>query len=99
MSADGIMPLSYFEAGGEYTGQIGGMRFLIKKEEDRFIVSVWKGPFRFDAVKEDSISSESFEFNESGREDITNKLQNIYESNKDYWEKTVFSNDFDMYMQ
>ena len=99
MSADKIMPLSYFGAGGEYTGQIGGMRYMIKKEEDHFIVYTWKGPFRFDAVKKDSISSESFEFNENGREDITKRLRDIYENMKDFWDKTVFSEDFDIYLQ
>ncbi len=99
MSAEKIMPLSYFEAGGEYTGQIGGMRYLIKKEDDRFIVCTWKGPFRFDAVKEDSISSESFEFNEDGKEIITKRLRNIYEDMKEFWDKPVFSDKYDIYLQ
>lgn len=94
-----MMPLSYFEAGGEYTGQIGGMRYLIKKEDDRFMVYTWKGPFRFDAVKKDSVSSESFEFNDDGRGNVTKRLRCIYEDMKDFWDKTVFSDDFAAYLQ
>ena len=76
MSAENILPLSYFDAGGEYTGQVGEMRYLVKKEEDRFNVLSWKGPFRFDAVDEKKKRFESFEFSDSGRDQLIEWLNN-----------------------
>lgn len=89
------MPLSYFKAGGEYTGQISGMRYLIKKEDDKFAVYTWKGPFRFDVISDENKVCEYFDLNENGRENITKSLRNNYESKKDYWDKTVLMNEYD----
>ena len=90
MSAERIMPLSYFKAGGEYTGQMGGMRYLIKGQDDKLMVFVWKGPFRFDTVEESDLQTESFGFDEEGREEAIQCLNRLYEERKDYWDKAVF---------
>ncbi len=86
MSTKHIMPASFFDAGGEFTGQINNMRYLIIKEDDRYKVSVWKGPYRYDTVNDDLLTVEYFEPSENVIDQIKSKLEKIYSERESEWE-------------
>lgn len=74
MSAESIMPLSYFKAGGKYTGQVGDKRYLVERQEDYLSACVWDGPLCFDATEDEEKTFERFELSEEGRQQVISWL-------------------------
>ena len=81
------MPLSFYKAGGIYTGNIGAMRYMVKKEasdeSERLAVYIWPGPFIFEATKDELKSSHSFEVSEEGIEEATQWISKAYTENRE----------------
>lgn len=89
LTYDDALNLNYYKK-TTYTGWMGGMRFLIKREapEDAdpiFHVWIWPGPYIFD-LTDDSLKKENtFPFSNEGKEQAVDWINEQYEANISYW--------------
>lgn len=65
-----MMPLSFYKAGGVYTGGNKAVRYMVRKEDGdgdvRLVTYIWPGPFRFSATDDELKKSSSFELSDDG---------------------------------
>lgn len=77
-----LMPLSFFKAGGVFTGNINSMRYMVKKEafdeDERLSVYAWPGPFIFEKTGDELKISESFSLSDEGIKKTAEWLEDIY---------------------
>ena len=89
LTYDDALNLNYYKK-TTFTGWMGGMRFLIKREtpEDAdaiFHVCIWPGPYIFD-MTDDSLKRENtFPFSEDGKKQAVDWINTEYEANIKYW--------------
>ena len=89
LTYDDALNLNYYKK-TTFTGWMGGMRFLIKREtlEDAdaiFHVWIWPGPYIFD-MTDDSLKRENtFPFSEDGKKQAVDWINTEYEANIKYW--------------
>ena len=89
LTYDDALNLNYYKK-TTFTGWMGGMRFLIKREtlEDAdaiFHVWIWPGPYIFD-MTDDSLKRENtFPFSEEGKKQAVDWINTEYEANIKYW--------------
>jgi hypothetical protein len=100
-----IYSLIHYEYGLPYSGEYKGMRYRIartpmervfgKKDKGEATLEavVWKGPFSYDATKEEKISVE-FPFTEEGRIQVVKWLNEQYEGSVSMWDDGKVSNIF-----
>lgn len=65
-----LMPLSFFKAGGVYTGNVKSMRYMVKKEdfdeEERLSAYAWPGPFIFEKTDDELKKNRRFSLSDDG---------------------------------
>ena len=91
LSYDDALNMEYYKK-TSFTGWMGGMRFLIKKEshedsEDNFHVWVWPGPYIFDKTDDNKKKDIIFPFTDEGRKQSVDWINEQYEANIDNWPK------------
>lgn len=83
-----VLNLNFYKK-SHYTGWINPIRFLIKREEvDEnaiFHAWVWPGPYIFDLVDEKDKLEFTTTFNEEGKQEVVNWINEQYELYKDIW--------------
>ena len=89
LTYDDVLNLNYYKK-TTYTGWMGGMRFLIKREtpEDSdaiFHVWIWPGPFIFDLTDSSLKQEQTFPFTEEGKRQAVDWLNEQYESQNHLW--------------
>lgn len=84
-----FVPLAYFKR-ETYTGSVLGMRYWVKKVDDKLKAVVYPEPFCFEATPDEKKLSAEFDYTPQGREEVIGWLNNQYETRKDEWEKTPF---------
>lgn len=75
---------------GTYSGSLCGMRYLIcsKVMEDKSRVlslCIWPEPYGFSVTSEELKEFFQFDFTEEGLEALEQKLNEVYEQKKEYW--------------
>lgn len=82
-----MMPLSFYKAGGVFTGNAGSMRYMVKKETDheteRLVAHTWPGPFIYEATKDELKANESFDLSEEGINEASQWLKKEYIDKED----------------
>lgn len=84
---DYFMPLAFFKK-EVFTGSEKGMRFLIRKADDKLEGIIWPEPYSFAATQEDLKSKAEFEFSQDGVGLAVDWLNAQYEENQERWEKS-----------
>ena len=100
LTYDDALNLEYYKK-TTYTAWIGGMRFLIKKEEpvikeatedepevkgdSIFHVWLWPGPYIFDLTDKSKMIENTFPFSNEGKEQAVDWINEQYEVNKSKW--------------
>ncbi len=97
-SYDDALNLEYYKM-TSYTGWMGGMRFLIKKEETAdeetpsvFHAWVWPGPYIFDLTDDSLKIDKIFPFTEEGRQQTVDWINEIYNERLREWPKRKTDN-------
>ncbi|MDK2807573.1 MAG: hypothetical protein PWP24_306 [Clostridiales bacterium] len=74
-----------------YTGSKKGMRYRLErigeKPDFQIKVSVWPEPFCFDKTEETKITSQIFSFDEDGKNQIVDWLNEIYTAKQIIWKE------------
>ena len=89
LTYDDALNLNYYKK-TTFTGWMGGMRFLIKREtpEDAdaiFHVWIWPGPYIFDKTDDSLKRENTFPFSEEGKKQAVDWINEEYEANIKYW--------------
>lgn len=84
-----ILNLNFFNYGLPFYGSYKGMRYeLVKeKEETKFLATVWPGPYAHDATPDEKKTTQVFPFDEDGRKDAIDWLNEQYEKNINEWKQ------------
>jgi len=69
-----------------FSGSHCGMRYTIKKTEEGILVYIYAEPWSFDKTPEDKRSSKTFDFSEDGVTEAVKWLEEIYVSNRKFWD-------------
>lgn len=94
--------ITYYEHGQPYFGSHSGMRFRIarnpmddvalappdKKGDAVFEATVWPEPFCFEVTADELKTTKTFPFDMDGKQQMTDWLNEQYESRFDEWNKT-----------
>lgn len=87
---DKILPFNFFNYGGIYSGEHGGMRYIIKRGGEKpdyvFAAAVWPKPYSYDNTDKADITEETFEFSDAGREAAIEWIGSQYEDKINMWE-------------
>lgn len=74
-----IFPLAFYKK-SKFNGSKGKMNYRIEKvskeERDEFLLTIWKGPFCYDATKEEK-ETFSYPFSEDGLDQIVEHLNRL----------------------
>lgn len=92
-----VLNMNYYKK-TSYTGWMGGMRFLIKREEPQiaegeepaapiFHVWVWPGPYIFDLTPAEQKYTATFPFTEEGKKQSVDWINQQYEEHAADWPK------------
>lgn len=84
-----VLSIQYYKK-AVFTGSQKGMCYLIRKqteEETNYLEAVWwEGPFNFEKTKKEK-HSQKFSFDEKGKKDAVEWLNEEYEKNKQKLER------------
>ena len=74
-----------------FSGSQNGMRYRIEKQEDAeknplFLVTIFPGPFCFEATPDEKKQTKTFPFTEEGLSEICTYLNNSYAKSPELWE-------------
>lgn len=90
--------LSYYDYAVPMYGSIGGMNFRIAREPLEYVygkkdpgeavleVFVWRGPYSFDVTDQEKLTKQ-FPYTAEGKQQSTDWLNELYESDKENWDK------------
>ena len=67
------------------TGSCNGMRYLLKKQEEKLLAVIWPEPFCFEVTKEEEKTYQDFELTVEGKTKAVGWLNEQYLANKDKW--------------
>ena len=74
-----IFPLAFYKK-SKFNGSKGKLNYRIEKvfgdEKDEFLLTVWKGPFCYDATKEEK-TTYSYPFSDEGLDAIVEQLNKL----------------------
>lgn len=74
-----IFPLAFYKK-SKFNGSKGKLNYRIEKvsedEKDEFLLTVWKGPFCYDATKEEK-KTFRYPFSDEGLDEIVEKLNKM----------------------
>lgn len=59
------IPLPYFKK-ENFSGSLNDIRYLIKKEDDNFVIEAWQGPYCSTATPDEEKERAQFEFSVEG---------------------------------
>ncbi len=84
-----ILNLNYYKK-ASFTGWIGGMRFLIRREipdgeEAVFHAWVWPGPYIFSLTEDSRKIDACFPFTEEGRRQTADWINEQYQTHSKLW--------------
>ena len=91
LTYDDALNLNYYKK-TTFTGWMGGMRFLIKREapEDAdaiFHVWIWPGPYIFSETPAEKKLTAQFPFTEEGKRQAVDWINSQFEEHADLWPK------------
>ena len=91
LTTDEVLNLNYYKK-TTYTGWMGGMRFLIRRETPEegdaiFHVWVWPGPYIFDLTADERKFDAVFPFTEEGKQQAVDWINAQFEEHKSLWPK------------
>ena len=69
------------------TGSFNGMRYLLKKQEDKLVAVIWPEPFCFEITPEEAKSYAEFELSVEGKKEAVNWLNERFLTDKEKWLK------------
>ena len=92
-----VLNMNYYKK-TTYTGWMGGMRFLIKREQPEvpegqepiapfFHVWVWPGPYIFSETPAEKKLTAQFPFTEEGKRQAVDWINSQFEEHADLWPK------------
>lgn len=69
------------------TGSYQGMRYMLKKQEEKLVAVIWPEPFCFEVTPDEKKESVEFELSMDGKKQAVAWLNEQYEKNKESWLK------------
>lgn len=97
LSYDEVLNLNYYKK-TTYTGWMGGMRFLIKREVEKdeegketgcfFHVFAWPGPYIFELTDAKKKRTAKFPFSEDGKKQAVDWLNEQYNDPNTKWPRS-----------
>ena len=96
ITAEDILNLNFYKK-ERFTGSYLGMRYLIQKEKDGdgedaadcLCAYAWPGPYIFSNTPDEKKVSARFPFSDEGRHQAVDWLNDLYESRKDEWPRSI----------
>ena len=96
---DSVLNINFYKKGAAFLGSIRGMRYRLIKDEvketteegeekvikTRFKLSVWEEPFSYENTDAGLIRDHYFEFDEEGRKQAVDKINEEYQRDITYW--------------
>lgn len=70
----------------EYTGSMDGMRYMLKRDGEEIVVTIWPEPNSYAHTSDDLKTVNRFPLSREGVESICDYLNEQYESQKELWE-------------
>ncbi len=71
----------------DFKGSYGGMRYLLKKQEDTLVTVIWPEPYCFENTKEEAKTFKEFEMTPEGKVEAVSWLNEQYSLHKEKWEE------------
>ncbi|MCR5678517.1 MAG: GNAT family acetyltransferase [Agathobacter sp.] len=86
LTYDDALNMNYYKK-TDFTGWMGGMRFVLGKEPeaDEFHAWVWPGPYIFDKTDDSKKTDAKFPFTDEGKKAAVDWINEQYESRKAEW--------------
>lgn len=84
IKTEDILNLNFYKK-EKFTGSYQGMRYLIKKDEDVFIATIWPGPYNFASTPDEQKTVASFPFTEEGKQQVVDWMNEQWKSRQDEW--------------
>lgn len=84
IKTEDILNLNFYKK-EKFTGSYQGMRYLIKKDEDVFIATIWPGPYNFASTPDEQKTVASFPFTEEGKKQVVDWMNEQWKSRQDEW--------------
>jgi len=81
-------PLNYIKK-EEYSGSMDGMRYMLKKSDDKILVTVWPEPLGIHATPDEEKMQEYFELSTDGVEDAADWINKMYFDYADKWKAAL----------
>ena len=96
ITAEDILNLNFYKK-ERFTGSYLGMRYPIQKEKDGdgddaadcLCAYAWPGPYIFSNTPDEQKVSARFPFSDEGRHQVVDWLNDLYESRKDEWPRSI----------
>ena len=97
---DSVLNINFYKKGAPFLGSIRGMRYRLIKDEvrgvpegeeeekvlkTRFKLSVWEEPLSYEDTEAAGISDYYFDFDEDGRKQAVDKINEAYQSEILHW--------------
>lgn len=74
-----------------YSGGIRGMRYMIEKQGECILVTIWPEPLCYSKAPEEIKQKKEFPFSEEGREQAAEWLNSQYQEQKPLWKNTFIT--------
>lgn len=84
LTYDDALNLNYYKM-TSFTGWMGGMRFLITKEDELFHAWIWPGPYIFDLTDDSLKTDKTFPFTDEGKKECVDWINETYETRIKEW--------------
>lgn len=84
IKTEDILNLNFYKK-EKFTGSYQGMRYLIKKDEDVFIATIWPGPYNFASTPDEQKTVASFPFTEEGKQQVVDWMNEQWKSRQGEW--------------
>ena len=68
-----LFPLNFYKK-EKFNGSMKKMNYRLQKTDDKFIATVWEGPYCYDATNKENMETAEFEFSEEGINQATDWL-------------------------
>lgn len=84
ITSDDILNMNFYKK-EKFTGSYLGMRYLIKKEDDIFHVTLWPGPYNYESTPDEKKTVAAFPFTPEGKQQVVDWLNEQWESRQGEW--------------
>ena len=84
ITCDDILNMNFYKK-EKFTGSYQGMRYLIKKDNDVFHVTIWPGPYNFATTAAEKKTCKTFPFTPDGKTQVVDWLNEQWRTRKNEW--------------